>query len=61
MILFQIIKKYIYLIKDTHETASKKLCSKIIFEIRAVKGTETSTYADKYFYGEKFTVIKKHA
>ena len=62
MISYQIInntKKYLE--KDTHRIASKKLCSKTIFEIKVVKDTKTLTYIDKIFYGEIFIEVEKQA
>ena len=41
---------YIYLEKDTHRIASKELCLNIIFETKAVKDIEMSTYVDKNIY-----------
>ena len=50
-----------YLEKVTHQITSKKFCSKIIFEIKAVKDTETSTYVVQNIYRETFTGVKKKA
>ena len=53
-------QKRTYLEMDTHQIASKNFCSKIIFEIKAAKDTETLTYVVKIFYYKAFTGIEKH-